>query len=91
MTFVRAETVFALQDEVITSRPLDVARIALPLLVYFAAMWIGSYAIGKVSGLNYERTMMLVFTAAGNNFELACGVSELCSHALSCGDLVLSS
>jgi arsenite transporter len=66
---------FALQGEAITSRPLDVARIALPLLVYFAAMWAGSYAIGKASGLNYERTTTLAFTAAGNNFELAIAVA----------------
>jgi len=66
---------FALQGETITSRPWDVARIALPLLVYFAIMWAGSYALGKVSGLSYERTTTLAFTAAGNNFELAIAVA----------------
>lgn len=66
---------FALQGDAITSRPLDVARIALPLLVYFAVMWAGSYALGKAIGLNYERTTTLAFTAAGNNFELAIAVA----------------
>lgn len=66
---------FALQGETITSRPWDVARIALPLLVYFAIMWAGSYALGRASGLSYERTTTLAFTAAGNNFELAIAVA----------------
>ncbi|OLZ45988.1 ACR3 family arsenite efflux transporter [Amycolatopsis keratiniphila] len=66
---------FALQGDTITSRPLDVARIALPLLVYFAIMWIGGYLLGKASGLSYERTTTLAFTAAGNNFELAIAVA----------------
>ncbi|MBW0089686.1 ACR3 family arsenite efflux transporter [Pseudonocardia sp. KRD-184] len=66
---------FALQGDAITSRPLDVARIALPLLVYFAVMWAGSYALGKAIGLSYERTTTLAFTAAGNNFELAIAVA----------------
>jgi len=66
---------FALQGETITSRPLDVARIALPLLVYFAIMWAGSYALGKAAGLSYARTTTLAFTAAGNNFELAIAVA----------------
>lgn len=66
---------FALQGDTITSRPLDVARIALPLLVYFAIMWIGGYLVGKASGLSYERTTTLAFTAAGNNFELAIAVA----------------
>ncbi|MGI8311460.1 ACR3 family arsenite efflux transporter [Saccharopolyspora hattusasensis] len=66
---------FALQGHQVTSRPLDVARIALPLLVYFALMWAGSYAFGKAIGLTYERTTTLAFTAAGNNFELAIAVA----------------
>jgi arsenical-resistance protein len=66
---------FALQGGQITSRPLDVARIALPLLVYFAIMWTGSFALGKTLGLRYERTTTLAFTAAGNNFELAIAVA----------------
>jgi ACR3 family arsenite transporter len=66
---------FALQGDQITSRPLDVARIALPLLVYFAVMWGGGYVLGGVLRLGYERTTTLAFTAAGNNFELAIAVA----------------
>ena len=62
---------FALQGDQITNNPWDVARIALPLLVYFALMWGGGFALGKVLGMTYERTTTLAFTAAGNNFELA--------------------
>ncbi|OZE84034.1 arsenical-resistance protein [Rhodococcus sp. 15-649-2-2] len=66
---------FALQGDRITSQPLDVVRIALPLLVYFAVMWGGGYALGAAMGLGYERTTTLAFTAAGNNFELAIAVA----------------
>jgi arsenate reductase len=66
---------FALQGDQITHRPWDVARIALPLLVYFAIMWGGGYALGAALGLGYPRTTTLAFTAAGNNFELAIAVA----------------
>ncbi|OJU40653.1 MAG: arsenical-resistance protein [Microbacterium sp. 69-10] len=66
---------FALQGEQVTSHPLDVARIALPLLAYFAIMWFAGIFTGKVLGLNYARSTTLAFTAAGNNFELAIAVA----------------
>ncbi|WP_109410495.1 ACR3 family arsenite efflux transporter [Mycobacteroides saopaulense] len=66
---------FALQGSQITSRPWDVARIALPLLAYFALMWGGGYALGTILRLGYPRTATLAFTAAGNNFELAIAVA----------------
>ncbi len=66
---------FALQGDAIAANPLDVVRIALPLLVYFAVMWGGGYALGAALGLGYERTTTLAFTAAGNNFELAIAVA----------------
>ncbi|MCH8611582.1 ACR3 family arsenite efflux transporter [Arsenicicoccus dermatophilus] len=66
---------FALQGRQITDRPLDVARIALPLLAYFALMWGGGYLLGRALGMGYARTTTLAFTAAGNNFELAIAVA----------------
>jgi ACR3 family arsenite transporter len=66
---------FALQGDQITHQPLDVVRIAVPLLAYFAIMWGGGYLLGAALGLGYARTTTLAFTAAGNNFELAIAVA----------------
>jgi ACR3 family arsenite transporter len=65
---------FALQGEAISSDPAQVMRVALPLLLYFLLMWTVAFVAGKRSGLDYERTTALAFTAAGNNFELAIAV-----------------
>jgi len=66
---------FALQGDRITNQPLDVARIALPLLAYFAIMWFGTFWVGRRMHLSYERNTTIAFTAAGNNFELAIAVA----------------
>jgi len=66
---------FALQGKKITSEPLDVARIALPLLAYFAIMWFGALAIARRLYLTYPRTAALAFSAASNDFELAIAVA----------------
>jgi ACR3 family arsenite transporter len=66
---------FALQGDTIVGRPLEVARIAVPLLAYFALMWGGSFALGHRLGMSYPRATTLAFTAAGNNFELAIAVA----------------
>ncbi|MFJ4713044.1 ACR3 family arsenite efflux transporter [Streptomyces sp. NPDC088785] len=66
---------FALQGDALTAHPLDVLRIALPLLVYFALMWTGSMLLGRAVGLDHPRATTLAFTAAGNNFELAIAVA----------------
>jgi ACR3 family arsenite transporter len=66
---------FAIQGDKITSQPLDVARIALPLLVYFAVMWIAGFTTGKLIGLPYAQTASMGFTVASNDFELAIAVA----------------
>ncbi len=66
---------FALQGENITSKPLDVVRIAIPLLAYFGIMWFGSFLVGYRMRFSYGKNIAMAFTAAGNNFELAIAVS----------------
>ncbi len=66
---------FAIQGKTITAQPLDVARIALPLLAYFAVMWSAGFTIGKLIRLPYEQTAALAFTVASNDFELAIAVA----------------
>jgi ACR3 family arsenite transporter len=66
---------FALQGHTISERPWDVARIALPLLAFFAIMWFGAFFIARRMGFSYERTTTIAFTAASNNFELAIAVA----------------
>ncbi len=66
---------FALQGETITSKPLDVVRIALPLFVYFIVVFTAGMVIGRTLKLGYAKTTTLAFTASGNNFELAIAVA----------------
>ncbi|HEX2786142.1 MAG TPA: ACR3 family arsenite efflux transporter [Ilumatobacteraceae bacterium] len=66
---------FALQGHTISERPWDVARIALPLLAFFAIMWFSAFFLGRRMGFTYQRTTTLAFTAASNNFELAIAVA----------------
>ena len=66
---------FAMQGEAITSQPLDVARMAVPLLLYFVLMFFVSLLVSRFVGLNYAKSTSVAFTASGNNFELAIAVS----------------
>lgn len=66
---------FSLKGELIVQIPMDVIRIAIPLVIYFVVMFVVSFFVGKYFGADYSKSTSIAFTATGNNFELAIAVA----------------